>query len=56
MYLGNVEIPGSHQFPDVAIMREKIILLVERYLSIVQQLVEIADLGIQSVGTHDISG
>ena len=56
MYLGNVDIPRSHQFPDVSIVSEKLILLVERYLSIVQQLVEIADFGIPSFGTQCISG
>ncbi len=54
IHFRNVEIPRTHQVPDVAIMREEFVLLVERYFAVVKQTIEIVDFGIQSLGTRGI--
>jgi hypothetical protein len=52
----DVEIAGAHQFADVAIMREKFLLLIQCTFTVVQQMSQIRHFGFERSGSLLIRG
>src|SRR5208283_2889953 len=49
-HFGYIEVPRSHQFPNVSIMGEKFLLLVDGRITVSKQLRELPDLSLQCLG------
>jgi hypothetical protein len=56
VHFRDIEIAATHQFADVAIMREKLLLLIECTLAVVQQTSQVRDFGFERGGLLLILG
>src|SRR5712692_3772111 len=45
IYLGNIKVPGAHQFPDIPVVGEQFLLLAKRLFSVAKLIMQIPDLG-----------
>jgi len=44
-----------HQISDVAVVRQRLVLLIERCFAILKQTIQVTDFGVQRLGTRGVS-